>query len=320
MNTLSVVVDAISRQGEHNLALTLVSSDGSPLPAFAAGAHIDVHLPNGLVRQYSLAGNPATADEYLLCIKKEAHSRGGSRFIHDSLRVGQQLDISPPRNLFALEDASRYLLLAGGIGITPILAMAETLDRQGKTFALYYYVKNRQQAAFSKRLQRGFQHGQVMLCCDDEGRSAAQYLPPELTAVADSDGLYMCGPEGFMNFIRSQADSAGWSEQQIHDEAFSAPQTATVADDETFTVQLTSSGAEFVVSADKTIAQVLQEHQVAIPLSCEMGICGACLTRVVEGQPDHRDSVQSDTEKQAAEQQIALCCSRSRSAKLVLDL
>ncbi|HDP1349137.1 TPA: oxidoreductase [Klebsiella pneumoniae] len=219
---LPVVVDGLWRQGAKNLAVSLVSAEGQPLPAWTPGAHIDLHLPCGLIRQYSLTGSPAERDRYLLCIARESQSRGGSRYIHDTLRPGQPLMISAPRNHFPLHEGGHVVLLAAGIGITPLLAMAHA------------------------------------------------------RAASAADG--------------------------------------------TFTITLTSTGERWPVPGDKTIAQVLQEHGVAVPLSCEMGICGACLTPVREGTVDHRDTVQSEAEKQAAEQHIALCCSRSLSANLVIDL
>ncbi|WP_315709425.1 PDR/VanB family oxidoreductase [Brenneria uluponensis] len=322
MPMLNVVVDALFRQGEGNLALRLVSADEQPLPAFEAGAHIDVHLADGIQRPYSLAGDPADRDHYLLCIRYEAASRGASRYVHESLRVGQHLSVSYPRNQFALVPAKRYLLLAGGIGITPLLSMAESLDQAATPFELHYFVKHRRAIAFRDRLQRGFRHGECQIWCGNEGHSPRQTLPKSLYAGASHRRLYVCGPSGFMAQVIQQAQAHDWPQDRIHHEAFCPPVVAdsATATDSEFTVELASSGRSFRVPSDKTIAAVLLENDVAVPLSCEMGICGACLTAVREGTPDHRDTVQSDAEKSGSAQHIALCCSRSHSSRLVIDL
>ncbi|HBQ8514230.1 TPA: oxidoreductase [Klebsiella pneumoniae] len=275
---LPVVVDGLWRQGAKNLAVRLVSAEGQPLPAWTPGAHIDLHLPCGLIRQYSLTGSPAEQDRYLLCIARESQSRGGSRYIHDTLRPGQPLMISAPRNHFPLHEGGHVVLLAAGIGITPLLAMAHARAASGASFTLHYYVSRAQEAAFATEIARQLTGGICQIHCSDEGQSPRQRLAQDLGAPDADTRVYFCGPPGF------------------------------------------STGERWPVPGDKTIAQVLQEHGVAVPLSCEMGICGACLTPVREGTVDHRDTVQSEAEKQAAEQHIALCCSRSLSANLVIDL
>lgn len=320
-DVLKVVVDGLWRQGERNLAIRLVAENGQPLPGWQPGAHIDVHLPCGIVRQYSLTGTDSTDDGYLICVAQEKTSRGGSRYIHQQLRPGQTLLISPPRNLFPLKAREPVTLLAAGIGITPLYAMALRLNAEGVPFTLHYYLKNRMQGAFVRELQQQFGAEQFTLHCSHEGDSARLHLAQALEGIATSQPIYLCGPEGFMAAARRVAVEKGWSPAQIHSEAFQ-PLTPSIRteDGETFNVTLASSGERWPVPANKTIAQVLQENGVAVPLSCEMGICGACLTPVVEGIVDHRDSVQSATEKSASRQQIALCCSRSRSANLCIDL
>ncbi|MEY7542124.1 molybdenum cofactor-independent xanthine hydroxylase subunit HpxE [Klebsiella pneumoniae] len=284
---LPVVVDGLWRQGAKNLAVRLVSAEGQPLPAWTPGAHIDLHLPCGLIRQYSLTGSPAERDRYLLCIARESQSRGGSRYIHDTLRPGQPLMISAPRNHFPLHEGGHVVLLA---------------------------------AEIARQLTGGI----CQIHCSDEGQSPRQRLAQDLGAPDADTRVYFCGPPGFMARVRDTARAVGWEEAQLHSEAFQPPAptaaSAASAADGTFTITLASTGERWPVPGDKTIAQVLQEHGVAVPLSCEMGICGACLTPVREGTVDHRDTVQSEAEKQAAEQHIALCCSRSLSANLVIDL
>ncbi|CAO98385.1 PDR/VanB family oxidoreductase [Erwinia tasmaniensis] len=320
MQTIEVVVDALARQGNNNLSLTLVSADGSTLPAWQAGAHIDLHLAAGLIRQYSLTGDPQQRDSWLLCVKREEASRGGSRLVHEKLRPGQRLTASLPRSLFALRPARHTVLIAGGIGITPLLAMAEQLDASGQSFELHYYVRQRGDIAFRHRWQQGFRHGSVKLWCGCEGHSPRRALPPALQHP-DGQRLYLCGPQGLMAHVQQQALHHGWSPEQVHSEAFAAV-TALDGQDagEGFTLILQASGRSFYVPPEKTIAVVLLENDIAIPLSCEMGICGACLTPVVSGLADHRDTVQSVAEKTCTSQQIALCCSRSRTSQLVIDL
>lgn len=320
MTTFSVVVDGLSRQGRHAVALSLVRDDGAPLPRWEAGAHIDLQLGNGLTRQYSLTGSPARQDRYLICVGLAADSRGGSRYIHQQLRLGQRLTISAPRNLFPLVAAQRVVLIAAGIGLTPLLAMAEQLERDGVPFSLHYYVKQRQDAAFARRLMQPFQHGHCDILCSADGHSPRHHLPAPLRAPQPGSHLYLCGPAGFMTHLQQQALAAGWSPSQLHLEAFAAAAPLPQPDEAAFSVTLASSGASWPVPPEKTIARVLLDNGVDVPLSCEMGLCGACLTPVLAGEPDHRDTVQTEAEKSAPLQQIALCCSRSRSKTLVIDL
>ena len=310
---LSVIVDGLWREGDKSLAVRLVAENGAALPAWQPGAHIDVHLPCGLVRQYSLTG--ACEDEgYLICVGRETASRGGSRYVHETLRPGQKLTISAPRNLFPLVQSERVLLLAAGIGITPLFAMALQLKAAGTPFTLHYYVKNRESAAFVQELSK---YGECIIHTLSPRSALAEHLPiPEAGLHA-----WVCGPAGFMEKVRNVAKTKGWDNAHIHSEAFQpAAPAAGHETGEIFTVKLASTGERWPVPADKTIAQVLQANGVDVPLSCEMGICGACLTPVIDGVVDHRDSVQSEAEKGATNQQVALCCSRSHSGELVIGL
>jgi vanillate O-demethylase ferredoxin subunit len=324
MKQLSVVVDRLSRQGKNNLAVTLVPVDQQKLPTWQAGDHIDVFLPNQLVRQYSLTGRPNEQNEYLICIKKEQKSRGGSRYVHEQLRIGQTLNISLPRNAFPLVTAQRYILLAAGIGITPLLAFAEQLEAQQTPFELFYYVKDLEDVAFTKRWQKGFQHGRCHLLLSNHGQSVRHGLPEICHQANPLTQLYLCGPEAFMQHCQLQAMQLGWSADQIQLEAFAPSKNKsseeTHATSAEFKVILRSTGQSFDVPADKTIAQTLMEQNIVVSVSCEMGMCGACLTRVYQGEIDHHDTVQTESEKNAAEQYIALCCSRAKSAILEIAL
>ncbi|MBF7683053.1 oxidoreductase [Acinetobacter sp. B5B] len=322
MENIHVIVDSMSRQGCNNISLTLVPIDqGITLPLWQAGSHIDVHLPNNISRPYSLTGNPQDHSHYQLCIKKEDLSRGGSKYVHEQLRVGQTLQISAPRQAFALQETTTYILIAAGIGITPILAMAESLDIQKKPFTLLYYVKNHNFTAMKKRLSTGFKYGKVHVLCSDQGESLRSITPEILKTPNIDTHIYLCGPEGFMSYCHEITKAEGWLDTQLFTEAFHPP--TRIADDlatDTFIVKLRSSGQSYNVPSDKTIAHVLQEHDIYVPLSCEMGMCGACLTKVHCGEIDHQDTVQTDEEKSATEQYIALCCSRAKSATLEIDL
>ncbi|TBU91963.1 PDR/VanB family oxidoreductase [Phytopseudomonas dryadis] len=316
MSTIAVTVSAIEPQGRANRSLRLEAVAGR-LPAFEAGAHIDLHLPNGLVRQYSLANAPHQRDHYLLCVKREPGSRGGSEFIHSQLAVGCQLQVSPPRNAFPLRLAEHCLLVAAGIGITPLLSMAETLQAEGRSFSLHYYTRTPQDVAFADRLRERFAPASIHLHHSSQGRSPRQHLPAELLDRRPGSRLYLCGPQAFMAALRERAHHLGWPDEHVHSEAFAA--CAEERTGASFEVRLARSGRTLTVNADQSIAAALMASGVDVPLSCEMGICGACLTGLLEGQGDHRDHVLSEAEK-AADRQIALCCSRSRSARLVLDI
>lgn len=318
MNRLTVTVAALAAEGAGNLAIRLEPLPGQALPAFAAGAHIDVFLPGALTRQYSIASAPSRLDHYELCVKREPESRGGSRFIHQALAVGAQLHISSPRNLFALQPADHHVLVAAGIGITPLLSMASALKEQQQSFSLHYYTRTRTEAAYAERLETQFGAERVHLQHSDQGRSPRRHLPDDLLQPGPNAHLYLCGPEAFMRHMTERAQELGWPTTHIHQEAF-APMAAQTAVGDAFEVQVNSTGQVVQVPTELSIAQALMAAGVEVAVSCEQGFCGACLTRVVTGTPCHRDSVLSDGEK-ALNDQMALCCSRSRSGRLVLGI
>lgn len=316
MALIEVSVTAIVEEGQGNRALRLEPVAGA-LPAFEAGAHVDLHLPGGLVRQYSIASAPHVRDHYLLCVRHAADSRGGSRHVCEQLAGGQRLWISEPRNLFPLQPGGPQLLLAAGIGITPLLSMAQALDARGEAFVLHYYVRSMAQAAFLPQLRTGFAHGRVELHASEAGQSPRTHVPEELLQASHGH-LYLCGPVAFMDRYAALAAAAGWPAAQVHREHFGALDSA-LPGDGAFEVELASSGQVVTVPADASIASVLLAAGIPVDLSCEQGMCGACLTGVLAGEPDHRDCVLSDGER-AANDQITVCCSRSRSPRLVLDL
>ncbi|GAA0763736.1 PDR/VanB family oxidoreductase [Ideonella azotifigens] len=304
-------------------AFDLVPLDGGTLPAFGAGAHIDVHLaPAGasaLVRQYSLCNAPGETHRYQIGVLREASSRGGSRTLHDDVHEGQLLSISAPRNHFPLApQASHSLLLAGGIGITPMLAMAEHLAATGEAFALHYCARSRSRAAFLDRLDSARHAAQVALHFDDEAPAQRLQLPALLAGQPPGTHLYVCGPKGFIDAVLGTARSQGWPEAQLHCEFFSAD-AGPRDSDAGFEVELASSGRVVQVPKGQSIAQALTAAGVPVMVSCEQGVCGTCLTGVKSGLPDHRDAYLTP-EEQAANDQMLICCSRSKSACLVLAL
>lgn len=313
---MEVTIHQIHQHNANILSFELISSNGSPLPAFQAGAHIDVHLGEGLIRQYSLANCSSEQQRYVIGVLKDPNSRGGSEYVHTQLQCGQRLTISEPRNLFALDpNLEEAVLCAGGIGITPILAMAKELKRQNRSFKLYYFVKTRSALAFLDDLAELGEH--VHIHIDDEADTHCD-LPHELTQRALDKHLYVCGPDGFMNFVIQTAQQQAWPDSNIHKEHFSA-QTIDTSNDGSFSIQILKTGQLIHVAQDQTAAKALEAAGVIVPMSCEQGICGTCLVNVVEGEIDHRDMYLTE-EEQAAHNQFTPCCSRAKSKVIVVDL
>ena len=297
-------------------SFVLARSDGGALPAFSAGSHIDVHLPGGLVRPYSLCNDPQDAAHYRLGILRDAASRGGSVAMHDLVKEGDVLSISEPRNNFPLHSAPHSVLLAGGIGITPLLCMAQRLAATGASFEIHACNRALVRSAFLNELQAFGERFHLHL---DDGEAAQKLdLPAVLKASPAGTRLYVCGPTGFIDFVVSTAKSHGWPTDHVHLEYFgAAPQDTT--GDGSFEVRIASTGKSYTIAADQTVTAALQVHGVDILVSCEQGVCGTCITRVLQGECDHRDMYFTDEEK-ALNDQFTPCCSRAKSAVLVLDL
>jgi vanillate O-demethylase ferredoxin subunit len=297
----------------------LVNVDGRPLPAFSAGSHVDVHLPGGLTRQYSLCNDPGDSSHYQVAVLRDAASRGGSCAMHDQVSEGDVLHISAPKNHFALAHEARHsILLAGGIGVTPILCMAERLARTGASFEMHYCTRSAERTAFRGRIAASAFAARVQFHLDDGETDQKLPLGALLSSVAAGVHLYVCGPKGFMDWVLGAARSSAWPAEQLHYEFFGA-EVATSVDDATFEVQLASSGRVVVVGRDQTVVEALAAAGIEVATSCEQGVCGTCLTRVLEGVPDHKDMYLTP-EEQAANDQFTPCCSRAKSARLVLDL
>jgi ferredoxin-NADP reductase len=298
-------------------AFELVDPDGLDLPVFSAGSHVDVTLPDGQVRQYSLCNAPAERHRYLLGVLREAQGRGGSRQMHDRVGVGDLLQVSMPRNNFPLDaSAKRHLLIAGGIGVTPLMAMAHSLLALGSDFVLHYCARDAAQTAFRGVVGADGMAPRVRLHHDGGIPGRGLDVVALLATVTPGTHVYCCGPAGLMSAVK--AASAHWPPGQIHFEHFAAPVASPpVGADADFEVQIASTGAVYPVPADRSILSVLLGEGVLVDSSCEAGVCGTCTTRYLSGDPDHRDFVLSDAEQR---DHVMVCVSRSRSARLVLDL
>jgi ferredoxin-NADP reductase len=291
----------------------LARPDGGVLPAGEPGAHVDLHLSDGSIRQYSLTRSDPAPASYTLGVKRDAAGRGGSRLIFDTLKVGQLMTISAPRNNFALvENAAHVVLLAGGIGITPIRAMVQRLSALGRSFELHYSSRSRADMAFADELAP---MPSVRLHCDDEHGGKFLDLAAVIAAAPQDSHYYCCGPT--LMLAAFEAATKALLPAQVHVEYFTAKEEKSLAGG--YIVRLARSNREFVTPPGKSILQVLQDAGIDITYSCEQGICGSCETRVLAGEPDHRDAILSDAER-AANQTMMICCSGAKSDKLVLDL
>jgi phthalate 4,5-dioxygenase reductase subunit len=290
---------------------------GGPLPAFTAGAHVRVQTPSGAWRSYSLCNDPAQGDRYEIAVKREASGRGGSVSLIDGVRVGDLLEVQAPENQFALDErASRLLLIAGGIGITPLMAMIRQLEAEGRPYQLIYLTRDPESTAFLEELRAPERSGRIRLHHDQGDPSKALDLWPLLEKPGSLHGmhLYCCGPAGLMEAVRDM--SGHWPSSAVHFESFGVD-TQPQADDQPFEITLSSSGQTLTVPVGQTILQTLRNHGLAVPFSCESGTCGSCKTGLLEGQADHRDMVLMTDEKAT---RIMVCVSRAHSPSLVLDL
>ncbi|MFC7339811.1 PDR/VanB family oxidoreductase [Saccharopolyspora griseoalba] len=288
---------------------------GGELPRWEPGAHLSLRLGNGLVRQYSLCGDPAERDRWTVAVLREPNSRGGSAWVHERLTAGTLVEVEGPQNNFALEGAERHLLIAGGIGVTPLRAMAGQLDGDDADWRMVYCGRSRSGMAFVDELAELGGH-RVRVHADDE-HGGPPDLTGELAGLAPGTLVYCCGPEPLLNAVEAALpDSA-----DLRVERFRAPERSAAAapDADSFDVVCASSGVRVPVGADRSVLEVLDEAGVAVPSSCQEGICGTCETKVLSGSPDHRDFVLSPAEQESGNTMM-ICVSRCRSAELVLDL
>eukprot|EP01037_Dinobryon_pediforme_P002616 gene2616-2656_t len=293
----------------------LVRDDGGPLPAFSAGAHLQLKLPNGLIRRYSLANDPIDTSFYQFAVKREDPGTGGSRALIDGTKAGDHLEVSAPQNDFALAPAAPgYILIAGGIGITPMMSMARhLLSTLGKPFKLYYFARTPAQMAFRDELSGPDFKGRVITHCDQGDPAKSYDLWPVLEKFK-SHHLYCCGPRGLMEAVRDM--TGHWPTSAVHFEDFGQRQ-APRPTDTPFAVRLARTGTTHMIPADRSILETLRDAGVAVPCSCEAGSCGTCEVGLLEGTADHRDLVLAEHEKS---RRIMVCVSRAITSELVLDL
>ncbi len=315
-STFTVLVKRKWQNADGVVSFEFADRDGRHLPTFQPGAHIDVHLPNGLVRQYSLTNGPGDLMSYVIGVKQESASKGGSKVLVETVREGDVLAISEPRNNFPLRrDASRTVLIAGGIGITPLLSMARFLDKSSLNYELHYFTRTGESAAFSSELS--VLHGRV----EKHIGLARDMIREKVAAVLGqyqfSNHVYICGPGAMLKMVQEVAASLGWPDEAVHFEYF---QNDKVIDSSSaFDVELARSAMTLHVPAGKTILEVMREAGLTVPSSCEQGACGTCLTTVIEGEVDHQDVYLNKTEK-ASNSCMMTCVSRAKSARLVLDI
>jgi ferredoxin-NADP reductase len=305
--------------GIHSYELVPLSQ--AQLPAFSAGSHIDVILPNGMTRQYSLHNSPDERHHYMITVLHVPQGRGGSDALHAKTRPGDIFSISEPRNHFELvEGASRYVLVAGGIGVTPLIAMMARLAQLKSDYVLHYCCRSRETAAFSNTLEALVSTGHVVFHEDGgvpaNGLNAAELLDEPQAGTH----VYCCGPTGLMTAVRQA--TGRWAPNTVHFESFAphAPISSPASDraeDAEFEVELASTGRVVPVSHDQTILEALRAAGLSIDSSCEAGTCGACKTRYLDGEPDHQDFVLSTAEQQ---EYLMVCVSRSNSSRIKLDL
>lgn len=317
---LTLRVQSKVHEADDIVAFRLVAAAGGTLPGFDAGAHIDVHAGPAGVRQYSLCNPSCSPAHYEIAVLKEPGSRGGSKFMHEQLQPGAEVIAGHPKNHFQLVDQAPALLLAGGIGITPMVAMARQLARANLAFELHYCARSRRRAAFVEQLSHKSLVRNVHLHFDDEGKDQKLDLTDVLAQASPAHHLYVCGPAGFIQHCVDSALQAGWGSERLHREFFAGPtEPSTHSPDAPFEIVLASNGRSLVVPAEVSALSVLQSAGVDVPSSCEMGVCGTCLLRVLEGTPDHRDLYMTE-EEQARNDCFTPCCSRALTKTLIVDL
>jgi ferredoxin-NADP reductase len=315
--TADLVVRRRSAPAEGVAVLDLAHPENEDLPRWEAGAHIDLILDDGLIRQYSLCGDPGESGVWRVGVLLDPNSRGGSRYVHENLQEGATVRVRGPRNHFPLVDAPTYRFIAGGIGITPIMAMLEAVQRAGNNWTLLYGGRTKASMAFADELAQRYPERVTVWPQDERGLLDLESL---LKEPEDNTLVYSCGPEGLLSAVEQHCEP--WPSGTLHIERFAAKaptaeQAAEALD--RFDVVCQRTGVTFEVTSDKSILDILEEADVPIMASCYEGICGTCEARVLEGTPDHRDSMLTDAEKDAGEVML-VCVSRSRTERLVLDL
>lgn len=314
MDMIDVRISDIYNESPTIKSFRLVRADGSPIGTYTPGAHIDVEGPTSLTRQYSLCGTPEAEDSFVFAVKRAEDSRGGSSALHE-LEVGDTLRISSPRNLVSInEDAAHHVLVAAGIGITPMLSLARYMDVHNIPFDLYYFARSREQAAFLPVLEEKCPeklHSYLGIKRDEQ----SPYIAEVMSDMPQGAHVYVCGPQAFMEKVVVEAEKHIPSEA-VHLENFHPTAPVGEVTNSAFDVELEDE--VFHVPAKRSIASILQENNCDVDTSCEEGICGTCIMEVVQGKPEHRDHVLTQSERSSGEV-MAVCVSRTRDEKLVLD-
>ena len=315
--TIDLLVHRMTREAEDILSVELVHPEGKPLPAWTAGAHIDV-CTGGQVRQYSLCGDPADPGHYRIAVHRAAPSRGGSAFVHTALRPGDLVTVAGPRNHFELDDAESYVFVAGGIGIVPLLAHAREARARGRRWQLWYGGRSRAALAFAQELaDLAADGGHVVLATKDENQRLD--LGTVLDQAPPGALIYSCGPERLLTELEARCKERDMADRH-RTEWFAGQGAKTPDQDERpFEVVCRTSGLTVQVGPKDTIVDVLEDAGVYVEASCRDGVCGTCETPFVDGVPDHRDQVLTDAERTDGNTMI-ICVSRSLSPRLVLDL
>lgn len=313
---LRLEVADVTADARDVMLVELRAGGGAALPPFEPGAHLEIELPNGLIRHYSLTNDPRERDRYVVGVGRAARSRGGSVYIHQMLRRGMPLTVSVRNNFRLAPEPQRFLFIAGGIGITPIMAMIRWCEANGRQWRLAYAVRSAQRAAFLETL-RGF--GERAHCHFDDEAGGVLDVGRWLASVQPGEHVYCCGPQPLMAAVKSGA--AHLDAAQVHFEYFAAPADAAppAAAEGSFQVTLGKSGQTFTVGPDQSVLETLEAHGISVPFSCREGMCGTCETGVCAGEIEHRDYVLTEDQRQAGKSMM-VCVSRARSPVLVLDL
>ncbi len=319
MNNFAVRVSLIVDEAEGIRSFRLEADNGKQLSEFRAGSHIDVKVGPDITRPYSLCGPQNDPDHYLIAVKREPESRGGSVAMFDKVVVGSTLEISHPRNNFELDEkAGHTVLLAGGIGITPIISMADRLGDLGRSFELHYFTRSPKATAFHDRLSKVNYTSNIHSHYSLDPEDTKTYLQKLLWKRPEEGQIYLCGPKPFMSLVDDVAAST-WPPDSVKREYFTANSEFLGSARDSFEVTLARSGGTYYVRSDETILDVLYDNGVNVNYSCEQGVCGTCLTGVVEGIPDHRDNFLTEKQKEVNDR-MCICVSRAKSGKLVLDI
>jgi vanillate O-demethylase ferredoxin subunit len=314
--TLDARVAQVRREADDIVSIELVHPHGEALPAFEAGAHVDVHVPGGFLRQYSLCNNPVERHRYVIAVLNEPAGRGGSAALQ-RITQGETLTISHPRNHFPLagREARSHLLLAGGIGVTPMMAMLAALDGRGATYRMHYCTRSPERTAFLERLRPHIEASRVIVHHDSGDPSRGLDIAGLLATYEPGTHLYYCGPPGFMTAVKNAVGA--WPPHAVHFEYFTAPEEQEARENLPFQIKVESTGRVFEVPATESIVDVLRANGFSIDTDCREGYCGTCITRYVGGSPEHRDTVLSEKERK---NYVMICCARAKESPLVLDL